>query len=268
MLFGVVLGVFAAVLAAVLAFGAWSLLPERRRGSRALVSVAAALIVGVAVSITVPRALQQNAPAAPSQIEQLVMRSELRRAATALKENDPTTFQRVLASASLLARRGEDEAAIARVRAALFAAAKDRFSRLANEFSSDRLRLTQQQLTALAETSPTLCWPIVHGNPVDMLSLPTGETLRRQELAMLERAFQGETNVADPLPTDVFQDTMSEVYEALEAIQPGSVAFVQGSPSPEQERRYCELSAEYFGLMASTPEPARLFATAEQMLER
>jgi len=261
-MFGIIIGVFAGVLGGAIAFGLWSALPERLRPGRIPVALLAAIGIGVLTSRVEPPRPSTTAPV----VERLIMSSELSAAASALRRNDPVAFRRAMATGSLFAERGEDEAAVARVRVALFAEARLKRREMSSRFHSDRLNLVHDELLELAETSPGLCWAIVRGRAEDVLTFPIGDELRRRELELLRRAFETGGAPAQALDHDTFQQVLDQVFSELQTKFGDDAFLVQGAPTAAQERRYCEVAAEYTRLLSLTPEPGRLFATAEDML--
>jgi|GEM_PF-6789887 len=194
------------------------------------------------------------------------MATELWGAANALRSDDPDAFRRAMNTGRLLAERGEDAAAVARVRVALFAEAKLRRREMSNRFHRDRLDLARDELLELATTSPALCWAIVHGRAEDVTAFPISAELRRRELELLQRSFESGGTPDQPLDHDTFQETLDELFSELQATFGDDAFLVQQSPTSAQELRYCEVSAEYTRLISLTPEPGRMFATAEEMI--
>jgi hypothetical protein len=199
-------------------------------------------------------------------VERLVMASELWGAANALRSDDPVAFRRELATGRLLAERGEDEAAVARVRAALFAEAKLKRREMSDRFHRDRLSLAHDELAELISASPALCWAIVHGRAEDVAAFPISADLRRRELELLQRAFESAGAPAEPLDHDTFNAALDKVFSELQVAFGEDAFLIQESPSAAQERRYCEVAAEYTRLISLMPEPGRIFATAEDMV--
>lgn len=263
-MFGIIVASFATAIGGAIVFGLLSILPSEWQRFRSQISVLAALCIGVLVFLADPQ-LPTRPPTSPT-IERLVMASELRGAASALRRDDPAAFRRALSAGRLLAAQGEDQAAVSRVRIALFAEAKLRRREMSDRFHTDRLNLVRDELLELASTSPGLCWAIVRGRAEDVTMFPISAELRRREFQLLQRAFEAGGAPAQPLDHDTFQGILDEVFAELQTTFGDDAFLVQESPSAALEQRYCEVAAEYTRLLSLTPEPGRLFATAENMM--
>lgn len=262
----IIMAVFAAIIMGAVAFGLLSLLPESSRRVRSPLSILIGIAVGIAVGFA---ASQMRVPAEDtrSSLERLIAQSDIQSMADALRQSDPRTYRDVIRSAHPLAQHGADDAALARVRASLVSAARDKYILLGDTFHVQRHLLTSAELHELAETQPSLCWPIVHGRVTEILDFPLSRDLLDQERVTLRTALSVDPTLepAAPLDPDVFQATMSDLYERLGEDR---VSLLQSSPLASEERRYCEVAAEYHRLLASVPQPSRLLATGENRAER
>jgi hypothetical protein len=257
---GLVLIVGAGVLGGVVAFGAWSLLPDTWRPARWPVAIVAGLMT----------ALNLMSLSSRSPEESLLRNPDTRELARAWRDADPAGFS----AFAQHVRDITDGSAGGSPSISLALAVNDRLPRLSDADIVALERNTRDLLLLYADANPSLCPALIQGraSPSDRAAmretLQQSAPLRHQRLALIANAFRADPNQPASSMTDderrsaliAIGAKLRQNFSADDMLLLGRGATIAG-----REKRYCEVMAAYEDALASAPDPGRLYRALVQV---
>lgn len=267
-MFGIIIGVFAGVIGGAIAFGLWSLLPQRLRGAR----IAVAIIAGIGVGMLASR-IQPPPPRAAldAGFEMRLLNSEsVGVLARAFKQKYPSDFRRFLRTGDVYRRTEGDDAALHRAESAIVIVGYQRFVYFTDADMVRRMQLWRDEVLSLRDTNPARCLHLYTGGgqALDLL-FPEHPDFNRREIELYRAAFNAEPRDHESFTDEEYLERITGLNTRVAAIVGEDVLLLgPAAPLVGNEARFCEVLGELFNQMAVEPEPARLFAEGETRGER
>ncbi len=256
---GALLGGF---VAAVVGWALGSMLPSTWRAGRIGVAVLFALIGATQA----PRLF----PVTASSLERELLRSpNAGELARAWKDADPAGFDAFVHEALDARNEGNVGEMIEILRPRLTAALVQRLPRLSDAEIVAIERSTHDALLVFATRNPRFCFAMVSGQPVNLTAEEVRETqdavhaLSRHRMSIFVAAFRADPNTSiEAMTGEELERALGDVHMRTAAlVGEADLALIQngGPPTAEDERRYCEVMAEFERQLAESPEPGRLY---------
>lgn len=246
-------------LAAGLAWVIFTILPDVWRPARMPVVIVAGL-VGALIGWS---HFDKNR-AGPRDVERELLESEsVGELARAFRDTQPAEFAQYVQDVEAAMREGATSEAMSRATLRMQLAAEQRLATLSDADIASYYQIRRDELLELRDANPAICSAYFHGRPLIPADIQLSDATRRRQVQLYVRAFRSpQSTQHTPFAENEWPVVLDEIRQRLYAAVGEDVALLAADADVSgRERRSCEVYAELYNQLSTTPQTGRVFVT-------